>query len=207
MKKYIFLIAVALFFISQSGLFLKPANASINDNPLYQTESLYTYNFDSFIYSPLFQSSSKPLDTTPTRRSSTSTHKYFGWGAVVTGVVAGITGAYDMTDRMDGRMPSLSRRLAHSIFSYTAAGLAIGACASGLVEYGNIFNSGEGFSRYNTHFVTGLVSTLGFVTAMVMARARMSYKGNTVEDAYEAHGYVAAGSGALMMLSVAVLKF
>jgi hypothetical protein len=208
MKKcIIILIITTLILASESGFLLQPVVASEIDTAFNQTESLYASNYGSYYIYPWLLSSLKQPDSTPSHKSSINAHKYLGWGALITGVVAGITGAFDMNDRGDGKMPSQGRRLTHAISSYTATGLAIGACTTGFIEYGNVYRSSDGFSRNNIHVVSGLVSTLGFVAAMLMARIRMGLKGNRVEDAYEAHGYVAAGSGAMMMLSIAVIKF
>ncbi|MBP7736516.1 MAG: hypothetical protein KA369_11130 [Spirochaetes bacterium] len=117
------------------------------------------------------------------------------------------TGIIDHLDRDRGRKPSRAQRIIHGVASYGTAALAVGACTSGFIQYGNIFSLDKSMSKYDAHVILGLVSTAGFIGSIVSAKIDGKRSHSSSKNQYLHHTWVAAGSGAVMMFSIVVLYF
>lgn len=133
-------------------------------------------------------------------------HKILGYSALASGVAAMVTGGMIAGDYDHDRTPSSSLRSLHSGSSGAAAGLAVAACATGLLAYGGVFDPGSGINAYNSHIVLGLLATLGFIASMVSAPESEDGEFLAKKD-YIGHCRVAQVSGVMMFASVIVIQF
>ncbi len=145
----------------------------------------------------------------PTYSPRVSAHAILGYGTLGFGLAAMVTGILDHRDRDRGRKPPRAQQLIHAISSYGTAGLAIGACTSGFIQYGNVFRPDSWTPKHHAHVILGLVSTAGFIGSIVSAKAdgRHARNASKRKGQYVHHTYVAASSGAVMMVSIVVMQF
>lgn len=109
-------------------------------------------------------------------------HKYLGYSTLAAAAAAGVSGSDNGFHKGAGA---------------AAAVLGVAACATGFAEYGYLFDPGAGLSKHNIHIVLSTLATAGFVATAVDAFAN--------DD--DGHAGLGIGSGALMVVPVAVLHF
>ena len=106
-------------------------------------------------------------------------HKILGYGTIVAAIATVATGFTGPEGPHCG-MAALS------------TGLAAATCVNGFWTYGNIFTTGD--TRLNVHAMSGMLSTIGFGAATILA-----------DDA--PHGEIGAASGMLFMVTLGVVYF
>ena len=133
-------------------------------------------------------------------------HGLLGYTAIASGIVSVATGGKIAADYDGGDTPSSFVSSLHTGSSVAAAGLAIAACATGLLAYWNAFDPGSGITTVNSHIVLGLLATVGFIASMVTAPE--GGDGAVLpEDDYAEHCVSARISGVMMFASVIVIQF
>ena len=133
-------------------------------------------------------------------------HGILGYTAIAAGLVSMATGGRIAHEYDIGETPSSSLSSLHAGSSGAAAGLAVAACATGLLAYGGVFDFSSGFNTYNSHIVLGLLATIGFIASMVTA-PEAEDDGRLAESDYIGHCRVAQVSGVMMFASVIVIQF
>ena len=133
-------------------------------------------------------------------------HGLLGYTAIASGIVSVATGGKIAADYESGDTPSSFVSSLHTGSSAAAAGLAIAACATGLLAYWNAFDPGNGITTVNSHIVLGLLATAGFIASMITAPE--GGDGAVLpEDDYAGHCVSARVSGVMMFASVIVIQF
>jgi len=133
-------------------------------------------------------------------------HAFLGYSAVAAGIAAMVTGSMMKGDYENDRDPSSSVESFHAGASGAAAGLAVAACATGLMAYWGAFDLDGGINAHNSHIVLALVATAGFIASMFVLPERENDE--RIEGAeYNAHCGIAQVSGVTMFASVVILRF
>lgn len=133
-------------------------------------------------------------------------HGLLGYTAIASGLVSVATGGKIAADYDAGDTPSSFVSSLHTGSSVAAAGLAIAACATGLLAYWSAFDPGSGITTVNSHIVLGILATVGFIASMITAPE--GGDGSVLpEDDYAGHCVSARVSGVMMFASVIVIQF
>jgi hypothetical protein len=105
-------------------------------------------------------------------------HKYLGYGTLLLAGVAAATGSDS------------------SVHHYSAVGsatLGVMTLATGYYEYGDMFDTDEGFSKHNLHIALGTLGAIGFATEAIIA--------GTDSD----HGGLGIGSAVVMGTALIII--
>ena len=110
-------------------------------------------------------------------------HKYLGYGTLILAGVAAFSG---------------SESDLHCVAAHASAGAAAATCATGFMKYRRRWNPGRGlFNDDNSHIMLGVVGGIGMVVSVITADS----------DSGPGHAGVGAAGGALMAVSVILLKW
>ena len=110
-------------------------------------------------------------------------HKYLGYSTVILAGAAAV---------------SSSNRSIHYGTAYAASGAALFTCLTGYIAYRNYIKLSNGlFSGVNSHVSLGVLGTIGFTTAVIMADS-----GNKAS-----HASIGGSSAASMLISLVVIKW
>ncbi|MCU0640232.1 MAG: hypothetical protein MUF59_10255 [Candidatus Krumholzibacteria bacterium] len=110
-------------------------------------------------------------------------HKYLGYGTLIFAAATAVSG---------------SESDLHCGAAYAATGTAMATCVTGFMKYHRRWNPGKGLFRDdNAHIMLGVIGGIGMVASVITADS----------DSGPGHAGVGASGGALMAVSVILIKW
>ena len=108
-------------------------------------------------------------------------HRYLGYATIAVAATAALTGS--------------ASHSVHRGAAYTATFLGTATCVTGFMEYRDIIDFRQPFSRLSSHAILGTIGTIGFAAAVAVAEGDSSHSG------------IGVGGASAMALSVIRIHF
>lgn len=155
-----------VFLVSLVSLSVLPdatSSASFPHEGVPESRQTDSFSLQAFYQDGSDESSAKSLNDHGTPRPRLSTlHRYIGYGAVLLGGAAAVSGSSDDL---------------HHAAGMGSATLALGACLTGILEYRGMIDLRDGLSAYDSHAILASLGAASLATAVILANSDGEHSG------------------------------